>query len=340
MTITCRGRGTGWIELSKGSQRGFVLVATLWILAIITIAAAFFAERVGRSVALARQGQETAEQLVMLANTRADILFRLGTLLPSFQGVGIISPIALDNRPYRGEGGDTIRLQDNLGLLNVNFVQPPMMSRFLGQMGVPFEKRDAMIDTLRDYTDLDDLRRLNGAEAADYASLGLPHPPNDWMVTPLQLKNIIGWRDEPALWKARNVLQLVTTSRSSGFNPNTAPAEVLASLPGITPEVAATLVKARLERPVYGHTQLPGFVDGSIDPEYFTFFPGNGVRITQQSRKLPWVLESNVTLTPFGELAPWRVDYQVRTAVSYALENEDKIPGLPPWAPTTDPEAP
>lgn len=315
-------------------------MATLWILAIITIASTFFAERVGRSLELARERQDTVEQLVAFANTRADMLFRLGTTLPSFQGIGIQSPIAVDNRPYRGAGEDIIRLQDNLGLLNANVFEPVLMSRFLGQLGIPVERRDAMIDALLDYTDGDDLRRLNGAEAADYAALGLPPPPNELLITPLQLKNVIGWRDQAALWEGQGLLRFLTTSRLAGFNPNTAPVEVLASLPGLTPETAAAVVRLRMERPFFGHSQLPGFVDGIIDSEYLIFFPGSSIRITQQSRKLPWALVSSVTLTPWGESTPWRIDYQARTAVSYAVENEDKIPVLAPWVRTADPEAP
>lgn len=309
-------------------------------MAIITIAATFFAERVGRSLELARQRQDGAEQLVAFANTRADMLFRLGTTLPSFKGIGIQAPIAVDDRPYRGLGDDIVRLQDNLGLLNANIVQPILMSRFLGQIGIPVERRDAMIDALLDYADADDLRRLNGAEAADYAALGLPAPPNDLLITPLQLKNVIGWRDQKALWEGQGALRFLTTSRLAGFNPNTAPVEVLASLPGLTPETAAALVRMRTQRPFLGHGQMPGFVDGIIDPEYLIFFPGSSLRITQQSRKVPWALVSSVTLTPWGESAPWRIDYQARTAVSYAIENEDKIPVLPRWVPTPDPEAP
>lgn len=316
-----------------------MLVATLWVLAIVTIAAAYFAERVSRSLDLARQRQEAAEHLIAFANTRAEVLFRLGTTLPSFRGIGIESPIALDDRPYRGTGEDTIRLQDNLGLLNLNYVSPVLLPRFLAQMGVPSERLDAMVDALRDYTDADDLRRLNGAEATDYAALGLPAPPNDFLVAPAQVKSILGWRDQPALWEGRGILKFMTTSRLAGFNPNTAPREVLASLPGLTPETAGLLLKLREARPFLGSNQLPGYLEGTLEPEYFSFFPGASIRITQQGRQLPWALETSLTLTPLSELAPWRVDYQMRTAVSYAVENEDKIPKLPPWAPSVDPEA-
>ena len=319
---------------ARNTQRGFVLVVTLWVLAVITIAASYFAERVSRSIELARQKKDATEQLVEFANTRAEILFRLGTSGVSLYGWG---GFALDDRPYRGSGEDIVRLQDNRGLLNLNFPQTAMMSKLLGQLGVPAEKRDAMIDTLLDYTDTDDLRRLNGAEAPEYAALGLPPPPNDWLASPYQLNNIIGWRGQPEL--LRHLLRFVTASRILGFNPNTAPAPVLASLPGGSPETAAALIKARNEKPLYMTGQLAGFTSGALDPDYFLFYPGNSIRITQQSAKLPWAAQYSVTLTPRSQDAPWRVDYYVKTPVPYPTENVDKIQKLParnPASPSAD----
>ena len=315
--------------MATHAQRGFVLVATLWILAIITIAASYFAERTSRSIELARQKQETSEQLVDFANTRADILYRMGTTPITLEGLGSQLAIALDDRPYRGSGEDIVRLQDNRGLLNLKFPQQNMISRLLGQLGVPVEKRDAMIDTLLDYTDSDDLRRLNGAEAPEYAALGLPPPPNDWLASPYQLSNMIGWRDQPGLWENQRLLRFVTTSRVLGLNPNTAPLEVLASLPGSTREAAAAIVKTRSEKPLQSSGQLAGLGAGALDPDFLLLFPSDSIRITQQSKTLPWAVQYAVTLTPRSEITPWRVDYYVKTAVTYPTENVDKIQKLP-----------
>jgi DNA uptake protein ComE-like DNA-binding protein len=198
---------------------------------------------------------------------------------------------------------------------------------------VPIEKRDAMIDTLLDYADMDDLRRLNGAEKSEYSALGLPPPPNDWLASPYQLRNIIGWRDQPELLE--NLLRFVTASRLFGFNPNTAPPEVLASLPGGSLETAAAIVKMRNEKPLYSSTPLPGFTAGVLDPEFLYFFPSNSIRITQQSKTLPWAVQYSLTLTPRSESAPWRVDYYVKIAVTYPSENVDKIQKLPAQTPAT-----
>lgn len=317
--------------MTAHAQRGFVLVATLWILAVITIAASYFAERASRSIELARQKQETSEQLVDFANTRADILFRMGTTPITLAGLGSQPAIALDDRPYRGSGKDIVRLQDNRGLLNLNFPQQNMISRLLGQLGVPVGKRDAMIDALLDYTDSDDLRRLNGAEASEYAALGLPPPPNDWLASPYQLRNIIGWRDQPGLWENQRLLRFVTTSRVLGLNPNTAPLEVLASLPGGTREAAAAIVKMRSEKPLQSSGQLAGISTGALDPDFLLLHPSDSIRITHQSKTIPWAVQYAVMLTPRSEIAPWRVDYYVKTAVTYPTENVDKIQKLPSW---------
>ena len=314
---------------SKGN-RGFILVATLWILAAITIAASYFAERVNRSIALAQQKQETSEQMVEFANTRAEILYRLGTTHLSFFGLGGQGGITLDDRPYAGSGNDIVRLQDNRGLLNLNFVETSIMSRLLGQLGVPIDKRDIMIDTLRDYIDTDDLRRLNGAEVAEYTALNLPPPPNHWLDSPYQLKNIIGWRDQPELLNSQGLLQFVTTSRISGFNPNTAPLQVLASLPGSNLEVAARIIKKRNEIPLYTLNQIDdGLIQGALDREFFNYFPAHSIRITQQSKTLPWVLQYSLTLTPVSETAPWRIDFYVKSAVTYPSQDVDKIQNIP-----------
>lgn len=311
-------------------QRGFILVATLWILAAITIAAGYFAERVNRLIALAQQKQETAALLVEFANTRADTLFRLGTTPISFYGLGGQPAIALDNRPYRGTGDDIVRLQDNRGLLNVNFLNIEMMSNFLGQQGAPFEKRDAMIDALRDYIDIDDLRRLNGAEAAEYAALGLPPPPNDWLATPFQLQNIIGWRDQAALSKDQRLTQFVTTGRIVGFNPNTAPLEVLVSLPGNSREIAEQMIKLRGEKPFISTAPMINLGwNPRMDSEFFIFFPSDSIRVTQQNKKLPWMLQYNVTLTPMAGNAPWRFDYYGKFAATPPILNDKEIAPLP-----------
>lgn len=313
-------------------QKGFVLAATLWVLAIITIGAAYFAERVGRSLEMAHRSQQAAQAYTDFSSTRAEILFRLNTSQFSLYGLGITpdSAIALDNRPYRGVGQDSLRLQDNRGLLNLNFPEPEMVLRLVAYLGVPAEKRHKLLDTLLDYLDADDLRRLNGAEADEYARLGLPRPANDWLTTPQQLQNIIGWRDESGFWKEQKLLRLATTSRVLGLNPNTAPREILAMLPGSNPEIAQRILEMRRLVPFSASRQI-GALTGNpaLDSDYLIFFPSNSIRFTQESAALPWAVQYEIYLTPNGDNAPWRIDYYARTAVISPSQHANEIPPLP-----------
>ena len=313
-------------------ERGFVLVVTLWLLAIITIGATYFAERVTSSVVLARQSQQGTNALVEMSSTRAEILFRLATMQLSIYGLGTTpeNAIALDSRPYAGSGQDLVRLQDSRGLINVNFVDQEVLRRLLGQLGVAAENRDAMLDTLNDYTDTDNLRRLNGAEEPEYRARGLAPPPNDWLVTPWQLQNIVGWREEAALWKDARLVAVVTTARVVGFNPNTAPREALAALPGSSLEIADNLIRLRAQNPLTSASQLSGIAGQSqLSSDSLIFFPGDNIRLTQESDKIPWALHYQISLTPLADLAPWRIEYYVKTGLTSSIQNANKPIPLP-----------
>lgn len=314
-----------------GQSRGFVLVATLWILAAITIGAAYFAERVDQSRALAQQTRSIADASVELASTRAEILFRLATTEFSIYGLGLKpeQAIALDDRPYRGTGEDTVSLQDYHGLLNLNFVDKEALFHLLGQFGVPPEKRDPMLDTLLDYIDTDDLRRLNGAEKREYEAQGLAPPANDWLVAPGQLQGILGWREQTRLWRGSRFAQFVTTGLVPGLNLNTAPLEVLASLPGNTGASATLILQSRRLAPCRSAVQFARLT-GNPALDNYTCFPGVSMRVTQRSKKMPWMIQYGVTLTPESTIAPWRIDYYEKSAlIALTGEAEKNSPALP-----------
>lgn len=319
-------------EAHRRRESGFVLVATLWIVAAITIAAAFFADQVDRARQLALRAQQAAQALIDIENTRSEIILRLATTDLSIVGLGPPgAAIRLDNQPYRGTGDDFVRLQDHRGLVNINHPDEEVVARLLAQFGVLAEQRGPLMDTLVDYIDLDDLRRLNGAESAQYAALGLPPPPNDWLASPYQLRNIIGWRDQRGMWSTPRFLQLVSTARASSFNPNTAPVEVLASLPGSSRAIAEQLIEQRRNMPFVSWAPiaaLTGYQPRDIENISWTASPS--IRVTQQARHLPWMLQFSVSLTPTSQEAPWRIDYHVRSAIDATFENDKDTTALPP----------
>jgi hypothetical protein len=315
-------------------EGGFVLVATLWFLATITIVAAYFADQVGKSVESSARSQRMTGALQSMASTRAEAFFHFATDGFSQWGLGLdpTRSIALDDRPYLGTAQDVIQFQDNRGLLNLNFPDYALLGRLLLTFGVPAEKHPALFDALADYTDIDNLRRLNGAEAPEYEAVKLPPPANDWLYSPHQLKAVYGWHLLNDLWDENRFLPLLTTARIYGFNPNTAPREILFALAGSeSVSLVEEILALRKSNPILAREKASALTRArSMDSERIVVIPAESIRMTQRSPDLPWAIEINITLTPVREDMPWHIDYFAKTHVKSKTSDEDAIPRLPP----------
>jgi general secretion pathway protein K len=296
--------------MSRRQHSGFVLPLTIAILTAITLVAVYLAEQVQKSLQLARARQQNNEVQLELANARSELLFRLASQPMSPCGLGSgASCVALDDRPY-AHGASWVRLQDARGLLGLQFAGDEALSRLLATYGIEPQRRAVLVDVLRDYTDADNLRRLNGAEAREYAAAGLPPPRNAQLMSPLELRALLAWRDEAALWRAPSLADFVTVGPVAAINPNTAPEPVLRTLPGVTPELARALVERRQLEPVSAEL-LDRMVGGGLlqMPAIVIAFPADTVRITQGSPGLPWALRYNVQLTPRDPASPWKIAF-------------------------------
>lgn len=313
------------------TSNGFVLPLVLWVLAAIAIGVAIFAERVAAALDLASASQQRVQRIIDMSETRAEILFRLGTTPLSEYGLGTLPGpvIALADQPYRGEGRSVVSLQDERGLFNFNSASEDQVHRFLGAFDVPFDERGHLIDTLRDYTDEDDFKRLNGAESREYAAGGLPPPPNRDLLTPFDARRILGWNGLLGKW--RQVDELSATGDSVGINPNTAVWQVIATVPGVSGEAARLFLDRRAAQPIQSIEQIGSIVAVPMNSLFLKVFPfpGDNIRITQfiQGEARAW--RYSVKLTPDDENAPWRISYQTTIELSDERSNAKVVPALP-----------
>ncbi|MEZ5671026.1 MAG: type II secretion system protein GspK [Thiotrichaceae bacterium] len=196
------------------SNKGFILVLTLWLLAILTIAASFFALWTERLIEQTRIAQQNMQGEIDMASTQSNILYLFATQRYTFAGLLIptaINPqpmsfmsdeefarmledpnfhggsgqqftytpggeIHLDDRVYQGHGSGRFAVQDEGGLINLNSASEAMLSRLMGLLGIDAEWRSPLVAKLQDYTDFDDLHHINGAEAYEYQQENLPPP--------------------------------------------------------------------------------------------------------------------------------------------------------------------
>ena len=320
-------------------EQGFVLVATLFAVAIIALGAAYFASRVDVLRTSAFETQRWAEAERESFSLRETILHAAAIYLRSEGGLETPDGIlATDGRQYHLSETLTLQVQDERGLIGINLIEDRLLVRFFTSLGIPLEMHARMLDGLRDYIDDDDLKHLNGAERDDYLAANKPPPPNDFLRSREELASIMGWErifslldnadasNEPALNGVRTrFLALFSTARFAGLNINSAPAAVLAATPGIDPARVSALIDQRRVKPFLNLAQLAPFSNDRLDDEIIGLVGANAWRLTIAKEGLPFLLECQLAITPGDSERPTRVKECLRRspdAMATGLPNE------------------
>src|SRR5439155_443333 len=120
--------------------------------------------------------QQAMREILGPGNIQA--LDRDGALVFLRAGDGAL-PVRLPKLPRvgvaLGAGEFSYRISDEESRINLNNAPPDRIDRLLSAAGLDKPTRDTINDSLQDWKDPDDLRRLNGAESEDFY-LKLPVP--------------------------------------------------------------------------------------------------------------------------------------------------------------------
>lgn len=323
------------------SQRGYVLVTVMVTMVLLALVAARLDERVAGFRDAAGQWGRWVQAQADLAAGRDELLFLMTTRPMTPLGFAGVPLLRVDGRPYRLPSGVWASVQDVRGLISVVGYDREVMARFLVLQGVPERETASLIDKLDDYNDLDDLHRLNGAEADDYAAAGLPPPRNDWPISPYELSLVLGWRDHPALWERAS--DHFTAIRDGWLNPNTAPPEVLAALPGATPEGVRAVLDLR-ERGFHiaSAGALLALTGIRLADDPVAFYPGVFYRLRLWRPVDARAVEYTVLLTPDSPTLPWLVleTRQVRRPTHDDDQPAPPLLSIAAQAPAAAPPAP
>ena len=310
---------------------GFILVATLWVLAGLALLGAYVDSVVSANLEQAIRIRNAVDEDLDRRSTEATLLYLLasnrtshrGLLLEQEQRFADFSSNELplvgdgelwaDGSAYQGLGGWRFSMQDEFGLVPVNEPRTRPFDALLKRAGVNAPNRARLIARTLDYVDLDSVLTLNGAEHWAYRRRRLPPPPNWIMATPAEIRRVIGFDEILDARQWRLLKPLLTVRPPAGYNFNTMPLEVAAAVLEVEDGVAARLLQVRRERPVLGLRQvreITGTVTFRIDKDEVLLRPSRFLRLAfwrpEQGRRLL----IGVALTPFAEDAPWRKDYR------------------------------
>lgn len=214
-----------------------------------------------------------------------------------------IVPLRLDGRTYGLGGGQlAVSLRDGAGLINLDMLSPQARPRLMTALGVPAAMQAALIDRLGDDMDPDDLKRLNGAEANDYAAAGRAPPRNAAFTRTAEAFGVMGWSEAvPREGWARLRDSLTVDPTSPAANVNTSSAEALQIIFGLTADQARAAVAARAGAPFLSMADLNRVV-GPVpyDSERSYTRPNGRFALKVTAPKAGLVYRARIVLTPDG----------------------------------------
>lgn len=232
------------------TERGFVLISVMLALTLLALVVTefVFSMRLEASMARSYRDSVLAEHLAEAGVQQAirEILSHPQIVAPGEGGElvlyralrGTTQPERLPTLPRTrvplGRGEFSYRITDEAARLDVNSSPPARLDRLLATLGLDRVQRDVIHDSLQDWRDRDELRRLNGAESADtYLRLPLPYRSrNGNLQDTAELQQIRGVSPELYAGTAERpgLGALVTALSLGGVNLNTAPVPVLKAL--------------------------------------------------------------------------------------------------------------
>ena len=323
-------------------QQGFILAATLWVLAIMFVAVGIFHAYVQNKLQLATQAKANIQQqldaystsqtvLYLLAGsrmTRSGLTFALQdeSAYITEDGLLITDPVGdemlLDGTDYKGLGDSFFSIQDLSGLIAINVPEPYDLVNMIEKVEPNPVTRAQLISRLQDYIDLNEQVRLSGAEKEDYLRAGLALPTNDYLRSESELYRVLGWQQWLESHPQFRWQEWLSARRDSVMNLNVLPKSLLIEYLGLNEETANLLMQERVTNPFrtvedfVARTGLPM----NLQEEKYRFFPSNEYRLRFWGRGGQAEVIS-LQLTPNGIFGPWQINY--RYSVQRVNENNE-----------------
>ncbi|HEX2091661.1 MAG TPA: hypothetical protein VHG28_04630 [Longimicrobiaceae bacterium] len=299
------------------SQRGFALVAALWLLVALSAAALHLSLRArDRRLAAANVAEETqarAAALSGLAHARALLTRRL----EEREGLagGSASPLSLD--PWRDverlfpdslalpHASYRVVLRDAGAALNLNLATEEELLRLLLALGVDGGRADQIAQSVMDWRDPDDLHRGRGAERDFYERVSAPAVPRNGPFADLsELAYVRGVTPEIH----RRLRPHLTLLGSGQVNLNAADPVVLLSLPGMSDGAVGVLMRYRSQGRALGTLfELSQELSPKARYLFLAELPRLMLRTTTETREIEarsegWVVGSRVRVRAEGLL--------------------------------------
>jgi general secretion pathway protein K len=224
-----------------GKQRGIALILVLWLTILLAVIATGFAYSMRTETLAARNAVSLAQARGVADGAIMRVAFELlrpRTLTETWQADGVVH--------YWDDGDAHVAANalDESGKIDLNAASDALLKGLLQSAGgLDVDAAQRIVDVIDDWKDADDVRRPNGAEAADYQAAGLSYKPaNAPFESVAELQRVLGMT--PTLYAAV-ADHLTVFSKAPGVNPAFASRTVLLAIPGATADVVDAYLRQR-----------------------------------------------------------------------------------------------
>ncbi|MFT7389559.1 MAG: general secretion pathway protein K [Candidatus Endobugula sp.] len=251
--------------LSLHRQRGVALLIVLWMSVLLTAVAGGFAYN-SRIESIATRS--AINDVLAIEAARAGLELTINQI----QRREIELRPWADGRPYkiRFEKLELIiRIQDESGKIAINRASQNQLKELYASVGLEEEKALALADATLDFMDVDNLIRIQGAEADDYLAAGYLHSPkNTAIITLEELLQVYGME-----YATYQKVAPALTAYGNQKRPDLrlAPEAVLRTVPDMTDEFINDYLIERFDQ-TSNTKLLPAWPDG----RQLTAYAGRG----------------------------------------------------------------
>jgi len=228
-------------------RQGFALIAALWLMVALSVVALALGLRARDRRVSAGNVQEDAEAGAAaeagVAHARALLERRLSgfsALAPGIDPWQDLSSVVAPDSQAVGDAWFRVRLRDAGAALNLNRCSEDELRRLLSALRIDAGNADRIAQAAMDWRDPDPLRRARGAERDDYVRAGAAELPSDAPFGSVEEFRRVRGVSEQVFRRASPYLTILGSGQ---VNLAAAPREVLLSLPGMTEESAAAVLR-------------------------------------------------------------------------------------------------
>ena len=221
-------------------QRGIALILVLWIMTLLMLIASSFIYAMRTDVVIVANSVARAQ-----LEAAADAAVQRGVFEifkpPQLPGRWAADGVA-QTWSYQGIAVE-VSMTDESGKIDINTASDALLRGLFLAQGLKEDEAASLTDAILDWRDPDSLKRLRGAEEAEYVAAGYTYKPaNAAFQSNEELRLVMGMT--PELYE--KVAPLITIySRQPGINASIAARGVLLALPGATGAIVDQYMEQR-----------------------------------------------------------------------------------------------